>query len=240
MPSGLYSSLLTVFYPRECSVCNDSVEDHAAGVACAECWANTRIFSGQELLCGKCGAYLSESDTLVETLCRQCGEHQYDSARAVGIYEKALAASVINLKIVPFVSRDLQKRLVSAFNASPFHDSTLIVPVPLSKRRRFERGFNQAEVLGAIIANESGIRMDKLSLTRKLHTPMHRAAMDKKARESTVRNAFEVKRPKLIEGANVLLVDDVFTSGATSSYCAKILKKNGAGKVNVLTLARAV
>ena len=240
MLSELSSSLLTVFYPRECSVCNNSVEDHAAGIACGECWANTRIFSGKETLCGKCGAYLSESDSPVEARCRQCDEHQYDSASAIGIYEKALAASVINLKTIPFVSRDLQKRFVSAFKASSFHDSTLIVPVPLSKRRRLERGFNQAEVLGAIIAKESGIRMDKLSLTRKLHTPMHRAAMDKRARELTVRNAFEVKRPKLIDGANVLLVDDVFTSGSTASQCAKILKKNGVGKVNVLTLARAV
>jgi predicted amidophosphoribosyltransferase len=64
--------------------------------------------------------------------------------------------------------------------------------------------------------------------------------MDKKARELTVRNAFEVVRPKLINGKNIVLVDDVFTSGATASYCAKVLKKNGASRVNVFTLARAV
>ena len=64
--------------------------------------------------------------------------------------------------------------------------------------------------------------------------------MDKKARDLTVKNAFEVGRPKLIKGANVLLIDDVFTSGATASQCARVLKKNGSAKVNVLTLARAV
>ena len=69
---------------------------------------------------------------------------------------------------------------------------------------------------------------------------MHRIGMDEKARELTVRKAFEVTRPKLIEGQNILLIDDVFTSGATASYCAKVLKKHGAAKVNVLTLARAV
>ncbi len=69
---------------------------------------------------------------------------------------------------------------------------------------------------------------------------MHRIGMDKKARELTVKNAFEITRPKLIEGKNVLLVDDVFTSGATASSCAKVLKKNGAVGVQVFTLARAV
>ena len=64
--------------------------------------------------------------------------------------------------------------------------------------------------------------------------------MDKKARDLTVRNAFEVVKPDSVTGKNILLVDDVFTSGATASYCAKVLKKNGAGKVYVFTLARAV
>jgi predicted amidophosphoribosyltransferase len=63
--------------------------------------------------------------------------------------------------------------------------------------------------------------------------------MDRKAREMSVRNAFELKHPKLIRGEKVLLVDDVFTSGATASNCAKVLKKNGAAEVRVLTVARA-
>jgi predicted amidophosphoribosyltransferase len=69
---------------------------------------------------------------------------------------------------------------------------------------------------------------------------MHRVAMDRKAREVTVKNAFAVTRPKLIEGKNVLLIDDVLTSGSTVSSCALVLKKSGAARVDVLTLARAV
>jgi predicted amidophosphoribosyltransferase len=64
--------------------------------------------------------------------------------------------------------------------------------------------------------------------------------MDQRARELTVVNAFEVVRPKLIDGKKVLLVDDVFTSGSTASSCARVLKKKGAAEVNVFTLARAV
>jgi predicted amidophosphoribosyltransferase len=64
--------------------------------------------------------------------------------------------------------------------------------------------------------------------------------MDKKAREATVKNSFIVRAPRLVEGREILLVDDVFTSGSTASHCAKVLKKNGASSVRVLTLARAV
>lgn len=68
---------------------------------------------------------------------------------------------------------------------------------------------------------------------------MRRASMDKKAREQSVKNAFETIRPKLIEGKAILLVDDIFTSGATVSNCAKSLKKAGAKRVEIFTLARA-
>ena len=64
--------------------------------------------------------------------------------------------------------------------------------------------------------------------------------MDKKARELTVRNAFKVVRPNLVKGRNILLVDDIFTSGATASNCARVLKTSGALKVTVFTIARAV
>jgi len=110
--------------------------------------------------------------------------------------------------------------------------------VPLSKKRRLERGFNQAEVLAKILAKQTCIKLDEKSLVRKIHTPMHRAAMDNKAREMSVKNAFEVKRPKFIEGERILLIDDVFTSGATASNCAKTLKDKSAKSVNVLTIAR--
>ncbi len=69
---------------------------------------------------------------------------------------------------------------------------------------------------------------------------MHRTGMDRKARDLSVKNAFEVARPNLISGHTILLVDDVYTTGATLSYCAKALKKHGAVEVNALTIARAI
>ncbi len=233
-------ALLSVVYPQACQICQKSVENSTDGVVCRDCWKKTCVFSGKEILCAKCGAYLRESETLFETFCHRCGEHFYDSARAVGLYENALAASILNLKREPFASKRSQNLFIAAFENSPFQDTDIIIPVPLSKKRLLERGFNQAAVLAQILAKHTKLKLDEQSLVRTVHTPMHRAAMDRKARELTVKNAFEVKRPRLIEGETILLIDDVFTSGATVSNCAEILKKKGAERVYVLTLARAV
>jgi ComF family protein len=120
------------------------------------------------------------------------------------------------------------------------HANAIVVPVPLSKKRRFERGHNQADVIGEVISEYAAVPLAAHALRRTDHSLMHRVGMDKKAREATVKNSFEVAMPRLVDGKDVLLVDDVFTSGSTASYCAKVLKKNGATGVKVITLARAV
>ena len=240
MLTGLTDAFLNLVYPQNCRICSECVEQSADGIACKACWSDTRILSKIHVLCKKCGAFLRESEQPVETLCRQCDDHLYDSARAVGVYENALAATVVQLKHTPHIPRTLIRFLHDTLEQTAFGDATLIVPVPLSAKRLKERGFNQAEVIAKVIAGKKRIPLDSYSLARRLHTPMHRVAMDKKAREMTVRKAFEVKRPNLVAGHNILLIDDVFTSGSTVSYCAKALKKSGAAKVNVLTLARAV
>ena len=76
-------------------------------------------------------------------------------------------------------------------------------------------------------------------MARHIHTPMHRVGMDERARRESIEKAFAVKQPRLIKDEIVLLVDDVFTTGATASLCAQVLKENGAKQVLVLTLARA-
>ncbi len=240
MLHALQNSLISLIYPQSCRVCDSIVESTDNGIACSACWSDTRLFNGNEMLCKKCGAFFNESGVTTELYCHKCDDHFFDTARAVGIYEKALAVSAVHLKNQPFAPVYLKNALRAAFDRSQFLSATLIIPVPLSRKRQSERGFNQAEVLASIISKHTSIKLDVASLTRVRHTPMHRVAMDKKARELTVVNAFEVPRPKLIAGQRILLVDDIFTSGATASACAKVLKKHGALEVNVLTLARAV
>ena len=232
--------ITSIFYPLPCAVCGESVEDISNGPACAKCWNEARFFTGFETLCAKCGAFLSPAEPMFETFCRRCDESDFDLARAVGSYEGALAASVVRLKTRPEVPRRLHREIELTFEHNFRDKADLAVPVPLSRHRLRERGYNQAAIIARLLTGLCGLRRDEASLVRTRHTPLHRVAMDKKARELSLKNAFEVRRPRMIEGRNILLIDDVMTSGATASHCARVLKKSGAESVNVMTLARAV
>jgi ComF family protein len=242
--SAFYDACLNLIYPQPCRVCDERiVESRADGVACRACWKKTRVFGGggaAEILCEKCGAYLeTNAAQKFNAFCRRCDEDAFDAARAAGLYEHALLATILNLKEIPRVPKRLQEVFFRAFLKSPFTDATKIIPVPLSKARFKERGFNQAARLAKTLAKRTGLPLDEHTLIRQIHTPPHRAAMDKKSRAESVRGAFQVARPKLIENEIILLVDDVFTSGATASNCAAALKEKGARSVYVLTAARA-
>jgi ComF family protein len=238
MLKAFHNSLLSIIYPQECSICSRQVIGLDAGAACASCWENTRFFDGTEMLCAKCGTLLGITASPSPVLCRKCDDHHYDRAMAVGVYENALAASILNLKKVPHLPGMLRTAVVKRMRERI--EADVIIPIPLSRQRLHERGFNQADVIAMQLGDLTGFVIDRSSLNRKLHTPAHRIGMDQRARELTVVKAFEVVRPKLIEGKKILLVDDVFTSGSTASSCARVLKKEGAAEVNVFTLARAV
>lgn len=240
MFKALQNSLLSLICPQECRVCSCQVECLDDGVACSECWAATHIFHGSEMLCDKCGAFYGNEAAPVPVFCHKCDDHHYEKASAVGIYENALATSIISLKSTPVLATTIRSIIAKMVERTNFSGIDLLIPIPLSKKRRLERGFNQAEIIADEIGRQIHVPVDPYSLLRKLHSPIHRVGMDQKARELTVKNSFEVVRPKLIDGKSILLVDDVFTSGSTASNCAKILKKNGAASVNVITLARAV
>lgn len=193
------------------------------------------------MFCGRCGAVLGEKASPMPVFCRKCDEYHFDRAYAAGVYEKALAAEIISLKTSERLSpaiRTLIKTALELNNGKVAGD--VVIPVPLSKTRLAERGFNQAAAIAREVGRQMKIRVDELSLARAVHTPIHRIGMDQKARELTVRRAFTIVRPNLVKGKDILLVDDVLTSGATTSACAEALKKAGSGRVIVFTLARAV
>jgi ComF family protein len=241
--SALYDAALSLFYPQACAVCGESVEARSCGVACSACWQKTRIFSAEDLICWKCGGpspgHVREEKRR-EVRCRRCDGKEFHAARACGVYEGALRASVLALKTEPHVSTRLARLLFEAQRREPLHCATRIVPVPLHPERLRERGFNQAEMLARALAELAGLPIDYQTLVRVSHTGRHRAGMDARARLESVEGAFEVRRPRLIEGERVLLVDDVYTTGATVSACAATLKAAGAQEVLVLTVARPI
>lgn len=240
--SSLYDAALALFYPRGCAVCGASVESRTDGAACADCWQETRVFTGEEVICWKCGALTRgkiRTEERTEVRCHRCDDWAFIAARSCGLYEGALRASVLALKREPHASTRLARLMREAQRRAPLNESTLIIPAPLHKERERERGFNQAAILARALGSLSNLPVDEWSLIRTAHTVRHRAGMDERGRRETVENAFKVVRPRLIEGKKILLVDDVFTTGATVSACASALKASGAQDVFVLTLARA-
>lgn len=233
--------LLAVFYPQQCALCGKSVEAIELGEICESCWETSEIFDGSETICFRCGLVLANSPTAVierHFFCRACDELSFTAARAVGIYGGALRAAVLKLKREPVVSEKLKDLFFAAFNQTPINDATKIIAIPLHEKRFRERSFNQAAVLAECLSKKSNVEVLENCLIRSVHTAMHRAGMDERGRRESVEKSFALKNARLVENQKILLVDDVFTSGATASACAGILKEKGASDVFVLTVAR--
>jgi ComF family protein len=238
-----YDALLALVYPQACGLCRGSVESRDLGAACASCWAKTAIYTREETLCWKCG--LPSAGTVApekqeHVRCRRCDDEAFTAARACGPYEGTLRASVLLLKHQPHISTRLVDLLVQAQHQYPLSEATLIVPVPLHPEREKARGFNQAALMGRALSLAASLPLNEVSLVRTHHTNRHRAGMDARDRRETVENAFLVRHPALISGERVLLVDDVFTTGATVSSCARVLLEAGAAEIYVLTIARPI
>lgn len=224
-------ALLTLAYPQACVICARSVEERKFGVACEACWTETRIFTDDDEICWKCGS--------PGPACGRCVALAFTAARAAGTYDGALRESALMLKRQPYLPRHVENLLVEVAAREPLNESTTIAPVPLHPKRLRERGFNQASVLAEALSKSLRLPLDEVSLSRVSASEKYRAGMDVKGRSDTVAGAFEVVHPRLVAGENILLVDDVFTTGATVSACAEVLLAAGAKSIYVLTLARA-
>jgi ComF family protein len=241
--SVLYDAALALLYPQSCAACGVSVEARSDGVTCGACWEKTRIISAEDLICWKCGALAPgrvPEEKRREVRCRRCDEESYTAARACGAYDGALRAHILALKREPHIPQRLARLLLETQQREPLSNATVIVPVPLHEERLRERGFNQAGEIATALSKLSGLTVDEWSLVRMVQTERHRAGMDERARRESVENAFEVRRPRLVRNENILLVDDVFTTGATVSACARALKDAGASEVFILTIARPI
>lgn len=162
---------------------------------------------------------------------------QLGDIRAVGFYEGALRESVLLLKRQPHLPQHVAGLLADA--AQSLEGITRIIPVPLHEQRLRTRGFNQASIIARELSRALRVPLDETSLVRVSSAEKYRTGLDPKGRRQTVEKAFSVRRPKLVAGEKILLVDDVFTTGATVSACENALTSAGAKSVLIMTLARA-
>jgi ComF family protein len=191
---------------------------------------------------------VSDDDGLLR--CPVCRRIDRPFARAVayGSYDGALRDLVHLLKFsgVRPAGNVLGRMLAEAMStlASDFHQSwVLVIPVPLFKRKRRQRGFNQAEVIAhhalrsSALGSQLELAPDLLVRARDTHSQI--GLTDHQRREN-LRGAFVVSHPEKVRGREVVLVDDVYTTGSTASECARVLHRAGAAKVWVATVARTL
>ncbi|HEX3808742.1 MAG TPA: ComF family protein [Rhizomicrobium sp.] len=229
---------LNLLFPPLCFKCRAQVSDTAS--LCATCWTTFAFLDGR--VCDCCGVPF-EVDPGSESLCGPCHAKPpaFTRARSVMRYDDASKHPILALKrgdrldIAPAFTRWLQRT-----GRSMIAESDVIVPVPLYRWRLWARRFNQAAVLGKALGHATGTPFEPLALIRTRPTPSQGDMPSAKARRRNVRGAFRVEasRAAAIKGRAVLLIDDVLTTGATADACARALKRAGAAKVLVLTLAR--
>lgn len=230
--------LLDLILPPLCLACNAPVGQ--LGGLCPTCWNAIHFIA--EPRCASCGRPFGTAPS-GDLLCAACLTEApgFDAARSCFLYDEHSRGLILSFKhadrpglaryFAPWMARAAPEFLAVA---------DLLVPVPLHWRRLLHRRYNQAALLAQLLARASGKAYRPDLLRRRRHTPPQ-GMMGRKERAANVRSAFALgKASRDLRGSNILLVDDVLTSGATITACAELLRSAGAARVDVLTLARVI
>ncbi len=243
-------SLFSVLFPSDCRICGFPLLNVSRLPVCPECLAGIHPVSGK--VCSICGErVLSSYATTDDDGLRRCPvclriERPFERAVAYGSYEGALRELIHLLKYdgVRPAARVLGRMLaesVAGLERAFEQETVLVIPVPLFKAKRRQREFNQAELIARAALQLLGPRFrlvtDILQRTRDTHSQI---GLTSHQRRENLRGAFAVACAQEVTGREVLLVDDVYTTGTTATECARVLRKAGASRVWVATAARTL
>lgn len=231
---------LDFLFPPLCVGCDGRIsEPHAL---CQACWSEISFIDAP--LCERCGIPF-EIDDGDGTICASChaAANEFRHARSLFRYDEASKPLILAFKHGDRLERApaLAHWLMRAGHGL-LAEADLIVPVPLHPRRLWRRRYNQAAILAQKLALSAGKSYAPDILERARATQSQGAMPSAKARKRNVMAAFRVpaRHREALRGMRILLVDDVYTTGATLNSCARALKRGGAGQVDALTLARVV
>jgi ComF family protein len=247
--------LFTVFFPGDCRICSVPLLNISRLPVCPECLERIHPIEGK--VCSICGervlSAFAENDADGLLRCPACRriERPFTQSAAYGSYDGGLRELIHLLKFngVRPAANVLGRMLAEAVGTlePAFEQSKVVViPVPLYKARRRQRGFNQAELIARaaleVLRNERFmLACDVLLRTRDTHSQI---GLTSHQRRENMRGAFAVARAlaraEEVIGREVLLVDDVYTTGTTLSECARVLRRAGAAQVWVVTVARTL
>jgi len=240
MLPGLFRGLKDLIYPNCCLVCKNKIPPlDQQRLICAGCW--DKLEQNLPPFCARCGRHL-DSQAIEKNACKSCSKFNFyfDRAFSPCKYTGTLKKLIHEFKYSgkDYLGKSLGK-LMRTFIRDyqlPIEHLDFLIPIPLHKSRQREREFNQAEILSQEVAQE----FDKKILTDlliRVKPTQTQTELNFQERCQNVKRSFAVTKPELIKNANLLLIDDILTTGATASEAAKCLKEAGAKIVLLLTLA---
>lgn len=232
-------NLLNLLFPPQCLNCDVRVPEH--GTLCLPCWQQVQFIS--DPMCACCGLPF-DYDIGSHALCADCLHTlpPYAHARSAFRYDEHSRRLITSFK---YADQTHLANIYGAWLANAggelLAQTDVIVPVPLHYWRFVQRRFNQSALLAHALTRKTGIKNLPDALRRSRST-VPQTGLTRKQRESNVKGAFIInpRYADMIKGKNILLIDDVMTTGSTIKQCTKSLLKAGAMQVNVLTLARAI
>ena len=237
--SGLvFAPIFSLVFPDDCRVCGEALREVSRVPVCAKCLLDPQPLVAEHF-CAACRTPFMNAFPLDEsgrcTLCR-LGLTGFDAVYSYGSYEGSLRKLIHLFKFdkVHTLAKPLANFLALVLPREERFDA--IVPMPLHWRRRWERSFNQSELLAREIGRRWNVPVEKA--VRRVKPTAPQAGLTNARRRVNVSGAFEPRKSRGMDGARVLLVDDVMTTGATASACARALKHAGASHVALLVVAR--
>ena len=237
-------ALASVLIPAPCGVCGELLESGQRIPICARCVAQFQPIGWH--LCEHCGRpilsdFAAEISPLLCHMCRR-GLYEFDFARSFAPYGTVASRAILMLKyeqVIPLGAWFAHK-LAELVRANPAgYAADVVVPVPLHAARFRERGYNQAELIARPLARLLGLPFRSYLLVRTKPRP-DKLKLSTRERWTTVRGAYATREGTQVDKLRVLLVDDVFTTGATLDACSRALRKAGAVRVAGLTVARVL
>jgi ComF family protein len=230
--------LFNLVFPDECRVCGESLKEVSRIPVCSRCLAEPSVLIAEHY-CVACRTPFVTPHPLDGSgrcgLCR-AGLQGFDAVYSYGSYEGTLRTLIHLYKYngMEPLAMPFGRFLAQVLPRDQRFD--VIVPMPLHWRKRWDRGFNQAELLAKEISRRWNAPVKNV-VRRRRHTAAQ-AGLSNAQRRKNVAHVFAAPKGKPLAGQRVLLVDDVFTTGATASSCARVLKRAGAAHVTLLALAR--
>ncbi len=236
----LLTGLTDLVYPAQCILCKNSLGPlEKTQRLCFAC--QNKLVKNRPPYCRKCSRPLENP---AHRFCLNCQNSnlEFDRAYGVFLFNKPLQKLLHLFKYghktgLRFFFTEQMLIFARDYNLS-VENHDLIIPVPLHPARLRERGYNQSLLIAQMLSENFSIPLNHTSLLRVRHTP-NQARLSQKERWTNIQAAFKIKPFNDLRERNILLIDDLYTTGATASQAAKVLKAGGAKKVNVLTIAIA-